>query len=67
MPVIFPTAAKVTPSFTEPDYIVTYAQASGAFAALSGGKPRVKIGPEDMAVYVNTLDLRTDVTAGQSP
>jgi hypothetical protein len=67
MPVILPTAAKVTPSFTEPELIVTYTQASGAFAALPGGKPRVKIGPEDMAVYVNTLDLRTDVTAGQSP
>lgn len=67
MPVNFPTAAKLTPSFTEPDYIVTYAQASGAFAALPEGKPRVKIGPEDMAVYVNTLDLRTDVLGGQSP
>lgn len=67
MPVNFPTAAKVTPSFTEPDYIVTWAQASGAFAALPESKPRVKIGPEDMAVYVNTLDLRTDVVAGQSP
>lgn len=67
MPVIFPTAAKVTPSFTEPDLVVTYAQASGAFAALAGGKPRVKIGTEDMAVYVNRLDLRTEVVAGQSP
>ena len=67
MPVIFPTAAKVTPSFTEPEFVVTYAQASGAFAALQGGKPRVKIGPEDMAVYINRLDLRSDVIAGQSP
>lgn len=67
MPVNFPTAAKVTPSFTEPDYIVTFAQASGAFAALPGATPRVKIGPEDMAVYVHTLDFRTDVIAGQSP
>jgi hypothetical protein len=64
---IFPTGAKVIPSFTEPELIITYAQASGAFNALSGGKPRVKIGPEDMAVYVNTLDLRTEVVAGQSP
>lgn len=67
MPVIFPTQAKVTPSFSEPDLIVTYSQASGAFAALAGGKPRVKIGPEDMAVYINRLDLRTEVAAGQSP
>jgi hypothetical protein len=67
MPVIFPTSAKISPSFTEPEYIVTYAQASGAFAALAGGKPRVKIGSEDMAVYINALDLRSDVTASQSP
>jgi hypothetical protein len=64
---IFPTAAKVIPSFTEPDLILTYAQATGAFAALAGGKPRVKIGSEDMAVYVNHLDLRTEVVSGQSP
>lgn len=64
---IFPTSAKISPSFTEPELILTYAQASGAFAALQGGKPRVKIGSEDMAVYVNHLDLRTEVVAGQSP
>ena len=64
---IFPTAAKILPSFTEPELILTYAQPSGAFAALAGGKPRVKIGSEDMAVYINTLDLRTEVVAGQSP
>lgn len=64
---IFPTAAKILPSFTEPELILTYAQASGAFAALAGGKPRVKLGSEDMAVYVNALDLRTEVVAGQSP
>lgn len=67
MPVIFPTQAKVSPNFSEPELIVTYTQASGAFAALAGGKPRVKIGPEDMAVYINHLDLRTEVSAGQSP
>ena len=64
---IFPTQVKVTPSFTEPELILTYAQASGAFAALAGGKPRVKIGSEDMVVYVNRLDLRTNVVTGQSP
>ena len=64
---IFPTGAKIIPSFTEPELIITFAQASGAFYALPGGKPRVKIGSEDMAVYVNTLDLRTEVVAGQSP
>lgn len=64
---IFPSVQKVQPSFTEPDLILTYAQASGAFAALQGGKPRVKLGSEDMAVYVNHLDLRTEAAVGQSP
>jgi hypothetical protein len=64
---IFPVAVKASPSYTEPELILTYAQASGAFAALAGGKPRVKIGSEDMVVYINRLDLRTEATAGQSP
>jgi hypothetical protein len=67
MPSIFPGYLKVSPAFTEPELIVTYAQATGAFAALAGGKPRVKIGPQDLAVYINTLDLRTNAVAGQSP
>jgi hypothetical protein len=66
MPAIFPGYLKVNPSFTEPELIVTYAQASGAFAALQGGKPRVKIGPADLFVYINSLDLRTNAAAGQS-
>jgi hypothetical protein len=66
MPNIFPAVAKLSPSFTEPELIVTYSQASGAFASLAGGKPRVKIGSEDLAVYVNHLDLRSNAAAGQS-
>ncbi|NDU92424.1 MAG: DUF2184 domain-containing protein [Ferrovum sp.] len=62
----FPAQAKVTPSFSEPDLIITYSQASGAFEALAGGKPRVKIGNDDLFVYVNALDLRTEQVAGQS-
>lgn len=64
---IFPTQAKVSPSFTEPELIVTYAQSSGAFSALQGGKPRVKIGSEDMVVYVNRLDMRSEASVAQSP
>lgn len=64
---IFPAQAKIAPSFSEPDLILTYAQPSGAFELLAGGKPRVKIGSEDLAVYINTLDLRTEAAAGQSP
>lgn len=63
---IFPSQAKVSPSFSEPDLIVTYAQASGAFAAVGGGKPRVKIGSTDLYVYINALDLRTETQSSQA-
>ncbi|WP_320533659.1 DUF2184 domain-containing protein [Robbsia andropogonis] len=66
MPNFFPTQTKVSPSFTEPELIVTYAQASGAFSALQGGKPRVKIGSDDLYVYINALDMRTDAQASQA-
>ena len=62
----FPAQAKVLPSFSETDLIVTYAQASGAFAALQGGKPRVKIGSEDLYVYINNIDLRTETQTSQA-
>lgn len=63
----FPAQTKVSPSYTEPGLIVTYVQPSGAFAALSEGKPRVKIGSEHLVVYMNRLDLRTNVAVSQSP
>ena len=62
----FPARAKVSPSFSEPDLIVTYAQASGAFNALQGGAPRVKIGSEDLYIYINALDLRTETLTAQA-
>src|SRR5208337_124854 len=63
---IFPQLIKLHPSFTEPELILTYAQASGAFEALPEGKPRVKLGAGDLAVYLHSLDLRTQSVAGQA-
>lgn len=62
----FPAQAKVSPSFSEPDLIVTYAQPSGAFSALQDGKPRVKIGSQDLYIYINSLDLRTETHTAQA-
>lgn len=62
---IFPAQARVQPSFAEPDNIVTFAQASGAFALLENGEPRTKIGSEDLWVYINHIDLRTESVASQ--
>lgn len=61
----FPAQAKVNPSFSEPDLIVTYAQPSGFMYTMENSKPRVKIGPDDLYVYINRLDIRTDATASQ--
>ncbi len=63
---IFPAQTKVHPSFSEPELIVQYFQASGAFATLYEGKPRVRMGAEDLWVYVNKLDIRSQSTAAQS-
>lgn len=62
----FPSVAKINPSFTEPGLIFTYSQASGFLGAFAGEKPTVKIGNDDLYVYVNGLDLRTPATLGQS-
>ena len=56
---------QVNPSFIEPGLILNYNQWSGAFECLAGGKPQVKIGSEDLYVYIKSLNVRTDVAAGQ--
>lgn len=62
----FPAQARVSPSFSEPGLILTYAQPSGAFSALMDGKPAVKIGSDDLYVYINSLDLRTETFTAQA-
>ncbi len=62
----FPAQARVSPSFAEPELILTYAQPSGAFGLLQGGNPRVKLGTEDLYVYINSLDLRTETLTSQA-
>lgn len=66
MATITPAWVQVHPSFMEPDIILQYNQASGAFDTLPGGNPRVKIGSEDLAVYIKRLDIRTKMATGQS-
>jgi hypothetical protein len=66
MATISPSWTQVHPSFVEPDILLQYTQASGAFELLAGGNPRVKIGSEDLYVYIKRLDVRTRVRTGQS-
>lgn len=62
----FPAQARISPSFAEPEIILTYTQPSGAFSLLQGGVPRVKIGAEDLYVYINSIDLRTESQTAQA-
>jgi len=66
MATISPSWTQVHPSFIEPDILLPYNQASGAFETLAGGDPRVRIGNEDLYVYIKRFDIRTRVASGQS-
>lgn len=59
-----PAFLTVNPNFTEPGIIMPYAQRSGFFDCLAGGAPRVKLGEDDLVVYMKRLDLRTQMAAG---
>jgi len=61
----FPAQLKVNPSYSEPDFILTYAQPSGCFDLLESGKPRTKIGDGDLYVYINSIDIRSEQLASQ--
>lgn len=63
---IFNARVLVHPSFVEPDLVITMAQPSGFMEVLGGGALRVKIGEADKFVYVNRIDLRTQVAASQA-
>ena len=66
MATIAPAFVTVNPSFMEPEMIISYNQASGAFDCLPGSAPRVRLGDGDLAVYAKRIDVRTRVAAGQS-
>jgi hypothetical protein len=56
----------VHPSFVEPEIIIQYSQASGAFDLIQGSQPRVRIASDDLAVYMKYMRLRTKIAAAQS-
>lgn len=56
----------INPSYIEPQLLLPYSQKSGAFELLAGGNPMVKLSEGDLQVYVKTLQLRTENSAGQS-
>jgi len=54
----------INPSFMEPEIILPYSQASGAFDTIMDGEPRVRLKEGDLQVYMKRLDLRTKTAAG---
>lgn len=58
--------AQIHPSFFEPDILVPFNQASGAFDTLPNSSPRTKISTSDLAIYGKRIDVRTRVMASQS-
>lgn len=66
MGLIAPAYTTINPSFMEPDIVLQYSQASGAFELLPKGQPRTKLGEDDLAVYIKRLDLRTKMASSQA-
>jgi hypothetical protein len=64
MALLAPAFVTVNPSLIEPDLLLPYAQASGAFDLIEGGEPRVKLSEGDLYVYMKRVDLRTSMAAG---
>lgn len=64
MSLIASAYVRLHPSFEEPDLILPYSQASGWSETLMGGAPRVKLGEDDLLVYMKRLDLRTKMLSG---
>lgn len=66
MAFITPSWVQTNPSYVLPELLLQFQQASGAFETVAGGEPMVRLGEGDLAVYVKRINIRTDITAGQS-
>ena len=66
MAVLSPSWVQVHPSLLEPELILQYNQASGAFDTLPNSQPRVKLGEGDLYVYIRRVDLRTRMASAQA-
>jgi len=66
MPNIAPAYITLNPSYTMPELLLPYSQASGAFDLLPSGEPEVRLGDGDLVAYINRIDVRTKMTASQA-
>jgi hypothetical protein len=63
---IAPAYITVNPSFTMPELLLPYTQASGAFDLLATGEPMTRLSDGDLVVYVKRIDMRVKMASGQS-
>jgi len=61
-----PAYVTVNPSYTLPELLLPYSQASGAFDLLPTGEPLVRLGSEDRLAYIKRVDIRTKMAASQA-
>ena len=66
MGVSAPLVTQIHPSFMVPEAVMPYSQLSGAYNTLPDGKIMARLSEGDLAVYINRVDVRTKVAAGQS-
>jgi hypothetical protein len=55
----------LNPSYTMPELLLPYSQASGAFELLPDGEPLTRLSEGDLIAYVNRVDVRTRMAASQ--
>ena len=63
---IAPAFVTINPSYTVPELLLPYSQASGAFDVLPGGEPMARLSEGDLVAYINRIDVRTKMAAGQA-
>lgn len=63
---ITPAYITVNPSYTMPELLLPYMQASGAFDLLATGEPMTRLSDGDLVVYVKRVDMRVKMASGQS-
>jgi hypothetical protein len=63
---IAPAYVTINPSYTMPELLLPYSQASGAFNVLPNGDVMQRLSEGDLYAYINRIDLRTKMAAGQS-
>lgn len=56
----------LNPSYTEPEMLVQYSQASGFVDTLAGSQMRVRLPEDALVVYMKQLNLRTKIASGQA-